>query len=863
VAKKWGKTVSRKRRQAVAPGGGTRGADTKSASVFSPSAVLCVPTFARSGDLTGAWAIEPRAASAKWETLRKRADLKEHVQQEPPPLRSAMEKQPGRSGKMVAVIKLTGTLMKQQSSLGDGTSTVQARRDIRQASADPDVSAILLAIDSPGGSVAGTDDLAADIRTARKSKPVYAQIEDLGASAAYWLASQAEKVYANSPTALVGCIGTIITMWDSSAKAELKGMKSLVFATGPLKGAGVDGTPITEDQAAYFQGIVDKSQTSFSSAVQKGRGLTDKQLADVSSGGVFSADEALDKKLIDGIQPLETTLAQLASAGWKAQTSTTKRGAVAPAHRKGITMEFKEWLVAQGFIETLSETQLANMRAIYDALPDADAAPPVAPDAALAAVEQMRQEWAVETQRVADIRRVCAENGNPSIKVDGKLLAVEAHAIAKGWTAEQAQTTAALEHLRAQRASGPTLISRGHDQDCSLEALQGAVLLRSNCRLDNPLFQRPEAIGMGIPKWLRAGLNTDQRQRAMETSHRFADMSLVDLCREALRVGGQDVPGNRGDMIRAAFSGGTLTSIFTTNVNTIILSKYLESPDTTAGWTQATDVADFKKNERPRMSKASGLAKLPRGGNADHLSRADAGESYNIARYAKQFVVDEQDIIDDAFNALNDTPNEMGMAASRLRPDLVYSILLANATLATTGVALFSASNPASNLKTASALASPTLKAAISEMRLFQENGVNLGLEPTHFVGPPTLGFTARELMNSTNIVIARGGTTDTSLERGNANVLQSLLQVVTDPRLENGVTDPSSGTAYGGSSTTWFIACGTAHTIEVGYLRGTGRAPQVRSFILTQGQWGLGWDVNLDIGAKAMDWRGMVQNNA
>src|SRR5581483_9650939 len=109
-----------------------------------------------------------------------------------------------------------GMLMKGQSSMG-GTSTVMARRDIRQAVADQDVAGILLAIDSPGGTVAGTDDLAAEVRQARTSKPVWAAIDDLGASAAYWVASQTQRVTVNSPTALVGSIGTLQVIRDLSA----------------------------------------------------------------------------------------------------------------------------------------------------------------------------------------------------------------------------------------------------------------------------------------------------------------------------------------------------------------------------------------------------------------------------------------------------------------------------------------------------------------------------------------------------------------------------------------------------------------------------------------------------------------------
>ncbi len=283
--------------------------------------ILC-PQFGRISDWFGLWCIEPLAAHALAEAIR-RVDLNLHVQQsqdDPPKLKSAMEKHPARHGQSIAVIKIAGSMMKAESSMG-GASTVQARRDIRMAAADPEVSGILLAIDSPGGTVAGTDDLAAEVRNARRQKTVWAHVDDLAASAAYWVASQAEQIFANSPTALVGSIGTFMTIYDMSEAAAKDGIRVFHFATGPLKGAGSPGTKITEEQASNWQTLINESQTVFDAAVKRGRGLTDKQLADVRTGGVWTADNALSRKLIDGIRPFGKTLEELsrASSGKPAQ----------------------------------------------------------------------------------------------------------------------------------------------------------------------------------------------------------------------------------------------------------------------------------------------------------------------------------------------------------------------------------------------------------------------------------------------------------------------------------------------------------------------------------------------------------------
>lgn len=275
-------------------------------------AVFRVPAFPRALEYVGVWAMETAAAASLQATIAA-TDMARHMAAPQPPKTPTVLTESGAGGRSIARVVMRGTLMKGQSSFG-GTSTVQLRRDIRQAANDPNVSGILLDIDSPGGTVAGTADLAAEVKSARRRKPVWAHIDDLGASAAYWVASQADQVFANDKTALVGSIGTLMTVYDFSAQAEKEGVKALVFATGPLKGAGSPGTQIDESQRAYFQKLVDGSQASFDAAVRSGRGMNASQLASVRTGGVFSASEALDLKLIDGIRSIDRTLEALAQA---------------------------------------------------------------------------------------------------------------------------------------------------------------------------------------------------------------------------------------------------------------------------------------------------------------------------------------------------------------------------------------------------------------------------------------------------------------------------------------------------------------------------------------------------------------------
>ena len=209
----------------------------------------------------------------------------------------------------VAVVGIAGPMMKGDSSFG-GTSTVRTRQAIRKAVNDDSVSSILLHIDSPGGTVAGTADLAADVRAADARKPVYAHIDDLGASAAYWVASQARRVFANA-TAEIGSIGTYTVLEDTSGKYEKEGVKATLVSTGPFKGAGADGVPITDAQVAEIQTRVHDLNEHFIKGVAAGRSLSIDQVRVLADGRVHVAEKAKALNLIDGVQSLDTSLLEI------------------------------------------------------------------------------------------------------------------------------------------------------------------------------------------------------------------------------------------------------------------------------------------------------------------------------------------------------------------------------------------------------------------------------------------------------------------------------------------------------------------------------------------------------------------------
>ena len=264
---------------------------------------------------TGLWAVEDGRFMAQFDQLRQ-MNLLAHVELHQGDGEAVSQARSNRQataadGPAIAAIAIRGTMTKRGSSMSDAGSTVAIRRAVREAVRDPEAIGILLVIDTPGGTVAGTADLGREIARANSEKPVFAFCEDLCASAGYWVASQAERVYANDATALIGSIGTFVGIYDYSEKAEKEGVRPVVIKAGRLKGSGFPGTQITEEQEAYWQGIVDATQAEFTAAIQAGRKLSLQAAERLVEGRVWLAPEAKAKGLIDGIQSYHETFSEL------------------------------------------------------------------------------------------------------------------------------------------------------------------------------------------------------------------------------------------------------------------------------------------------------------------------------------------------------------------------------------------------------------------------------------------------------------------------------------------------------------------------------------------------------------------------
>lgn len=225
----------------------------------------------------------------------------------------------GRGGQ-IAVLPLHGVLaqrMNMMQAMSGGTSTEQFGAEFRALMNDPDVSAVVVDVDSPGGSVYGMLELADLIHGERGKKPMVAQVDSLAASAAYLIASQFDEIVATRGADL-GHIGVAALHLDLSKKAEQEGVTPYLVTAGKYKheqAMGSDLIPPTDEAIAHLQHQVDETYAQMVQTIARGRGV---KAADVRNGygegRVVGAQEALKLGMADRIGTLEDTLTRLAKS---------------------------------------------------------------------------------------------------------------------------------------------------------------------------------------------------------------------------------------------------------------------------------------------------------------------------------------------------------------------------------------------------------------------------------------------------------------------------------------------------------------------------------------------------------------------
>lgn len=223
----------------------------------------------------------------------------------------------------VRVIPVRGVISLHPSFMSmyfGGSSVDELSAQIGQALSDPAVSAVVLDIASPGGTVAGVTEFAAELRSLRKGpKPLVASFNPVGASAAYWVGAQCTEAVV-TPSGSVGSVGVYVIVEDDSQMLARIGIELSVIASSSAKADAAGVGPLSDNLRAELQAAVDSHAAMFAADVAKGRNTTvDAVLKTYGQGRMFMAADALAIGMVDRVESLPQTIARLA------------RGRVAPA----------------------------------------------------------------------------------------------------------------------------------------------------------------------------------------------------------------------------------------------------------------------------------------------------------------------------------------------------------------------------------------------------------------------------------------------------------------------------------------------------------------------------------------------------
>jgi len=204
----------------------------------------------------------------------------------------------------VGIIELKGLIVTSEQVLKNLTSFRN----------NPNVKSIILRIESPGGSVGASQEIFEDVKRTNKVKPVVASMGSMGASGGYYAALGAEKIIAN-PGTMTGSIGVIVKFPNLEGLFEKIGYKSVVVKSGAMKDVGASNRPLSSEERALIQGLIDNVFNQFVKAVAENRVMPEETVKELADGRIFTGEQAFEAGLIDGLGNFTDAVSMAAELG--------------------------------------------------------------------------------------------------------------------------------------------------------------------------------------------------------------------------------------------------------------------------------------------------------------------------------------------------------------------------------------------------------------------------------------------------------------------------------------------------------------------------------------------------------------------
>lgn len=210
----------------------------------------------------------------------------------------------------VLLVEISGMISSQEKEgLFRQTPSMIAnvKEQLTKAAKDDQIKAVVLRINTPGGTVTASDIIYHELKTfkANRKIPIIASIMDLGTSGGYYIAAAADRVLAH-PSSVTGSIGVIMLTVNAKGLLEKIGVEATAVTSGPRKDMGSPFRTMTTEERAIFQGLIDSFYQRFLSIVQEGRSnLQMEQIKRLADGRIYTGEQAKEAGLVDEIGYLE------------------------------------------------------------------------------------------------------------------------------------------------------------------------------------------------------------------------------------------------------------------------------------------------------------------------------------------------------------------------------------------------------------------------------------------------------------------------------------------------------------------------------------------------------------------------------
>lgn len=207
-------------------------------------------------------------------------------------------------GEKVAVVEIKGIIANAQPTI----------ENLAEFSEDGSVKAVVLRIESPGGGVAPSQELYAEVRRTAEKKPVVASMGAVAASGGYYVAAAAQKIYAN-PGTITGSIGVIMQFTNFEEIFKKIGFRLETVKSGTYKDVGNPSRKMTPEERAYLQKMIGNVHQQFVRDVAQGRHMQVEQVQKVADGRIFTGEQAKELGLVDELGNLKDAIAAAAKMG--------------------------------------------------------------------------------------------------------------------------------------------------------------------------------------------------------------------------------------------------------------------------------------------------------------------------------------------------------------------------------------------------------------------------------------------------------------------------------------------------------------------------------------------------------------------